>query len=307
MGVGNLLMSQVTALWQLYLFYGVMVGVGMSAADVPIVATIVRWFVKRRGMMTGITKMGAGIGIMVVPLLANWIISDYGWRSAYIVIGTIALVVIVVMALLFKRDPSQIGALPDGATEVEATESSINIRQFSVKEAMATRQFWIFSGAWFSFMFCMQAVAVHIVPHVTDLGISATMAATIVSVIGGFSLLGRFVLPSLSDNLGTKSAYLITFSLLAVSLVWLQFAWEAWMFYLFASLDGIAYGSGFALVLNEGIAQKAPKILKRVKKLQEKCFKLSDLNCMDECVEFQSKIKEGKADGSSARAVNIKD
>lgn len=247
MGLGNLLMSQVSALWQLYLFYGVLGGSGMSAADVPMVATVARWFVKRRGMMTGITKVGGGVGIMVVPLLVNWLISSYGWRSAYTVIGIVTLVGIVLMALLFKRDPSQIGELPDGATEVEATESNINPRQFSVKEAMATRQFWTFSAAWFSFMFCMQAVMLHIVPHVTDIGISAAIAATVVSVIGGFSILGRLSLPSLSDSLGTKVAYMIVFSLLAISLVWLPFAREAWMFYLFAAFYGIAHGASFGL------------------------------------------------------------
>ncbi|MFC1943511.1 MFS transporter [Chloroflexota bacterium] len=246
MGLGILLMSQVSALWQLYLFSGVLVGVGMSAADIPIVATVARWFVKKRGMVTGITKVGAGVGIMVVPLLANWLISSYGWRSAYAIIGTIVLVGIVLMALLFKRDPSQIGELPDGATEVQAIEAN-NTHQFSVKEAMGTRQFWTFSAAWFSFMFCMQVVMLHIVPHVTDVGISATMAATIVSVIGGFSILGRLGLPSLSDSLGTKSAYMITFSLLVISLLWLQFAREAWMFYLFAALYGTAHGASFAL------------------------------------------------------------
>ncbi|MBI2329048.1 MAG: MFS transporter [Chloroflexi bacterium] len=248
MGSGILLMSQVNALWQLYLFYGVMVGAGMSAADVPIVATVARWFVKKRGMMIGITKVGAGIGIMVLPLLANWLISGYGWRQAYLIIGAITLVGIVLMALLFKRDPSQIGALPDGATELAAAGSTIKTRQFSVKEAMATRQFWIFSAAWFSFMFCMQVVMLHIVPHITDIGISPTIAATIVGVIGGFSILGRFGLPSLSDSLGTKATYLISFSLLVISLVWLQFATEAWMFYLFAAIYGTAHGGSFALL-----------------------------------------------------------
>ncbi len=247
MGLGTLLMSQVSALWQLYLFYGVLVGVAMSGSEIPIVATVARWFVKRRGMMTGITKVGAGVGIMVVPLLATWLISSYGWRNAYTIIGTIALVGIVLVALLFKRDPSQIGKLPDGATEVEATGSNLNTHQFSLREAMGTRQFWTFSAAWFSFVFCMQVVILHIVPHVTDVGISTTMAATVISVIGGFSILGRLGLASLSDILGTKSVYMIIFSFLVISLVWLQFAREAWMFYLFAALYGTAHGASFAL------------------------------------------------------------
>ncbi len=248
MGLGSLLMSKVSTLWQLYLFYGVLVATGMTGADIPIVATVARWFVKRRGMMTGITKVGAGVGIMVVPLLASWLISSYGWRNAYAILGIIALVGITSLALLFKRDPSQIGELPDGATEEQATESNVNTRQFSLREAMGTRQFWTFSAMWFSFMFCMQVVMVHIVPHVTDVGISATMAATIVSVIGGFSILGRLGLPGLSDILGTKMAYMIAFFFLAAALIWVQFAQGAWMFYLFAALYGVAHGACFALL-----------------------------------------------------------
>ncbi len=247
-GVGGLLMSQVSTLWQLYLFWGILVGAGLTGADIPIVTTVARWFVKRRGMMTGITKVGAGIGIMVVPLLASWLISSYGWRNAYTVVGIITLVGVIPMALFFRRDPSQIGELPDGATEVQTAESNTSTCQFSVKEAMGTRQFWAFSAAWVSFMFCMQVVMLHIVPHVTDMGISLTMAATVISVIGGFSILGRLGLPSLSDSLGTKSAYMIAFSLLAISLVWLQVAREAWMFYLFAALYGTAHGASFALL-----------------------------------------------------------
>ncbi len=88
----------------------------------------------------------------------------------------------------------------------------------------------------------------HIVPHVTDLGISATIAATVVSVIGGFSILGRLGLSSLSDILGPRISYMLAFSLLASSLILVQFAREAWMFYLFAALYGTAHGAAFALL-----------------------------------------------------------
>lgn len=248
MGMGILLLSRVNALWQLYLFYGLLVGSGMSAADVTITATVVRWFVKRRGMMAGITKVGAGIGMIVVPLWASWLISSYDWRSAYAVIGTITLVGIISMALFFKRDPSQIGALPDGVTELPLTGSAANPRQFSLMEAMNTRQFWLFAATWFGFMFSIQVVVVHIVPHATDVGISATIAATIISVIGAFSILGRLGLAGLSDILGTRVAYMITFSLLVIAFFWLEFAREVWMFYLFAAVYGTAHGASFALL-----------------------------------------------------------
>ena len=199
-------------------------------------------------MATGIAKAGAGVGILTVPLIANWLISSCGWRDAYAIIGIIALIGVISVALLFKRDPAQIGQLPDGATEVAERESNINPRQFSLREIISTRQFRILSAAWFLIVFCVQIVMVHIVPHVTDLGISAIVAASILSTVGGASILGRIGMGGVSDRLGNKSTLIIALSLLVAALVLLQFAREAWMFYLFAILDGIAHGTFFTLI-----------------------------------------------------------
>ncbi len=244
-GVGTLLMSQVNSLWQLYLYYGLLVGIGMTGCDIPVITTVARWFVRRRGMMVGITKVGAGIGIMLVPLLSSWLIVEYDWRRAYIITGLVLLVGVTALAFLFKRDPGQIGRLPDGVMETPVSTSTPDIR-FSLREAMATRQFWTFSAMWFSFAFCMEVVMIHIVPHVTDLGFSETTGALVLSVIGGFSILGRFGLASLSDILGTKKVYIIAMALLALSLVCLLLAREPWTFYLFAALYGTAHGACFA-------------------------------------------------------------
>lgn len=199
-------------------------------------------------MVTGIAKAGAGIGMLIVPLLANWLISSYGWRNAYAIIGIIALIGVVSIALLFKRDPAQIGQLPDGAVEAEERDSNINARQFSLQEIISTRQFQILSSAWFLIVFCVQIVLAHIVPHVTDLGISATVAASVLSVVGGASILGRIGMGGVSDRLGNKSTLIIAVSFLVTALALLQFAREAWMFYLFATLYGIAHGTFFTLI-----------------------------------------------------------
>ena len=248
LGLGYLLMSQISSIWQLYLFYGVMVGVGMAGADTPVVTTVARWFVKRRGTVTGITKTGAGIGMLTMPLLAGWLISSYGWRSSYVVLGIISLIGVISVALFLRRDPGQIGQLPDGATEVEETESSVDARQFSLREALGTRQFWIFSAAWFSTIFGVQVVMVHIAPYVIGLGISTTVAAVLLSTIGGVSILGRLGMGSVSDLLGSRPVFIIALSLMAAALVWLQFAQEVWMFYLFVTVYGFAHGAFFTLV-----------------------------------------------------------
>ena len=248
LGLGYLLMSQVSSIWQLYLFYGVIVGIGMSGVDVPILATVARWFVRKRGMVTGITKTGAGIGILAMPLLANWLISSYGWRNAYVVFSIIVLVGVIAAALFLKRDPGQIGLLPDGATEVETGDSNIVTRQFSLREAIGTSQFWLFSAACILLMFCTQVSIVHTAPYVIEMGISATAAAITVSVIGGASILGRIGMGDISDRLGYKPIFIVAISLFIVAFALIQFAKEAWLFYIFATVAGIGRGAFFTLI-----------------------------------------------------------
>jgi len=112
LGLGCLLISQISAIWQLYLFYGVIMGIGMSGAWVPLSSTIARWFVKRRSMMSGIVLTGTNLGALIAPPVANRLISAYDWRISYIIMGSVVLVVILLGARLLRRDPSQMGQCP---------------------------------------------------------------------------------------------------------------------------------------------------------------------------------------------------
>ncbi len=247
-GLGYLLMSQISAVWQLYLFYGVIVGIGMSGVDVLMLSTVARWFVKKRGMTSGIVKVGTGVGMLIMPIVANWLISANGWRNSYIILGSVALVLIVLMALFLRRDPSQKGLVPYG--EEKASTGSLNSvdKGHSLREAIATRPFWMLCTVFLLIFFCAQAILVHIAPHALELGISATGAASVLATIGGASIAGRFIMGSAGDRVGIKLTTVICLVVLAVALFWLQLAGELWMLYLFASMYGFAHGGVFALV-----------------------------------------------------------
>ncbi|MFC1899082.1 MFS transporter [Chloroflexota bacterium] len=247
-GSGIMLMSQIRALWHFYLFSGFMWGITMGAADVPISTTVSRWFVRKRGMMVGITKAGAGVGMMLFPILANLFSSASGWRSAYLYLGSIVFSGILVAAFATKRDPAEMNFLPDGNTTQPTNETAAQISDYSLKDTLSSKQFWTFAGVWVIFLSCVQVTMTHLVNHVTDLGISSAASALIISVIGGFSILGRLSLTSLSDRIGPKSAYLIALALLASSMLWIQFSREVWMFYVFAAIYGTAHGAGFSLL-----------------------------------------------------------
>jgi MFS family permease len=247
-GLGYLLMPQISAAWQLYLFYGVIIGAGVSSGFVPQMSTVARWFVKRRGLMTGITMAGIGAGTMIIPPLATWLISEYGWRTSYTVIGFVALVIVILAAQFLRRDPSHMRLMPYRPDEVKRRDSNSEYQGFSLREAIRTRQFWLFSTAWFFWLFCNQAVMVHVVPHAIELGVSAILAANILAIIGGLSIAGRIVMGSTADRIGNKSALIISLVMATVALACLVVAKEIWMFYLFAAVIGLAWGGMSAMM-----------------------------------------------------------
>jgi len=247
LGLGFLLMYQISAIWQLYLFYGVLVAAGIAGCWAPLTATVARWFIKRRGLMTGIVTSGIGLGTVVIPLVATRLISSYGWRTSCIVIGITDLVLIIVVAQLLRRDPRQIGQLPYGENETKQESIILKVTGFSFQKAAHTRQFWISCVMYFCFGFFSHTITVHIVPHATELGIQPISAANILAIIGALGFIGRIIMGSVSDKIGIKSSLIVGFILASIVFFWLQVAQELWMLYIFAVIFGFAYAGLSAL------------------------------------------------------------
>jgi MFS family permease len=241
LGAGYLLIAQVNVIWQLYLFYGVMTGIGMGAAFIPLASTVARWFVKRRGMMTGIAASGLAVGTLVVPLLADWLIFVYGWRFSYMIVGSITLVLITLAAQFLKREPNQLRQYSYGEENSQGPIDT-GVLGLSFREAVKTRQLWVFALAAFCFLWCQGTIIVHIVPHVIGIGISSSKAAVILAIIGGAGVGGRIIMGTASDKIGYKPALIICFSLLSVVLFLLTPAKELWMLYLLSAIFGFGYG-----------------------------------------------------------------
>lgn len=255
LGIGYLLMSRLQELWQLYLLYGVLAGIGFSTHDVITLSTVARWFDRRRGMMSGIVKVGTGSGQFLVPLIATMLITAYGWRNSYLIIGSVALVIFVTVAQVLSRDPQGIGLLPDGDSH-DSCDNGIGSRKESVNLNAATRTlpFWIICVAEFAIFFCVMTVIVHIVPHAMDLKLNSPTAVGVLSTIGAVSMLGRLVMGTANDKIGGKQSLIICFIMLLCGLIWLQVASKAWMLFLFAVIYGFAHG-GFFTVVSPTVAE----------------------------------------------------
>ena len=244
LGLGYLLMSQISTVWQLYLFYGVIIGTGMASSWVPLMSTVARWFVARRSMMTGIVMSGGGIGALVTPPVANLLISTYDWRMSYIILGSTVLVVVVLAAQLLRRDPTRMGQVSYGGNKCGERVLKVRTEGFSFKEVVYTGQFYVVLAIFFCLGFCAYAIMVHIAPHATELGISTASAANILATVGGLSIVGRVVLGGIADRIGNRKTFIIGFILIAAALFWLVPAKETWMLYFFAVVFGFAWGVG---------------------------------------------------------------
>jgi len=207
-----------------------------------------------------------------MPPLATWLITTYGWRTAYTIVGLIAMIVIISAAQFVKRDPTQIGQLPDGRNEVEVKSLDLPAKNLSLREAIHTRQFWtlcvVFGCLWFSAM----TIWVHIVIHAIDLGISAISAANILAIMGGVGIASRIITGSVADKIGYKPALLIGFTLMSASFLWLLVAKELWALNLFA----IIFGFGIA-----GLSVLEAPLIARL-------FGLGSLSVIMGSVEFAS-------------------
>ncbi len=248
LGVGYFLSSRVSTVWQLYLFYGVIVGIGTSSGDVSLLSTAARWFSKRQGLMSSIIKVGTGIGIFVMPPVVTWLIGKYSWRIAFAVLAVVAAVGIITLAQFLKRDPSQVGLQPYGTAEATTSSQTTKGVDLTSREVLRTKQFWMICAAYFIAWYVTQSVMVHVAAHSEDTGLSATQAASVVSAIGGVSILGRLTMGLIGDRLGNRSALITCFSVLLIALIWLQFAQGLWMLFLFALIYGFAHGGFFTIV-----------------------------------------------------------
>ena len=241
-------MSQLHDMWQLYLFYGLFFGIGLSAIDVIALTTTARWFSRNRGMMTGLVKVGTGAGQFIIPLAAGMLIAAYGWRHAYLCIGAGSLIILFSCAQLLKRDAKELSSGRYARNRSEKVLPKIIEISLSAEETVRTFQMWTICIVNLLIVFCLTIIIVHIVPHSRDIGLSAIQAAGVLSTIGAVSMVGRLFAGITIDRIGSKPIMVTCLFVLITSLLWLQVSESLWMLYLFACIYGLAHGGLYTAI-----------------------------------------------------------
>lgn len=241
-GLGFVLMAFMQQPWHLIALFGVFVAMGMSTHDVVTLSFVARAFGKRRGLFTAIVKTGTALGQVVAPPLVAAGIVAFGWRHTVLGLGLLAAAILLYAAHLLAVGAAThpVGTPTSGyAADTDASEVRCGTR---------TRLLWTLCLIQFSFFAALMSVPLHIAPHTVDLGMSQTQAATMLSTIGGCSVIGRFLLGYLADRFGGKLSLLTGFVLLIGSLLALLVISDPLWLYAVAGVYGVAHGGFFTAV-----------------------------------------------------------
>ncbi|MGD0420886.1 MAG: MFS transporter [Xanthobacteraceae bacterium] len=245
-GIGLAAASVARSLTEVYLAYGLGVGLGIGCSYVPAVGAVQRWFVRRRGFASGLAVSGIGVGTLVVPPLASWLIETLGWRETYLAFGIFAVVVGGGMALMIEDDPRRRGLAPDGdALRSDAQPSGV--AGAPLASALTSHRFIGLYAACFICSFGLFVPFVHLVPYALDHGVAQSAAVLLVGAIGVGSTAGRFLLGGLADRLGRPLSFLLMFVGMGLSFVVWFFSTSLWPLALFALAYGVFYGGFVAL------------------------------------------------------------
>ncbi|MFE2940285.1 MFS transporter [Streptomyces sp. NPDC059255] len=224
---GAVLTVWMTAAWQLVMYWGVLVGLGSGSMALAFAATVTnRWFVARRGLVTGIlTAAGASGQLVFLPLL-SWLVEAHGWRPAAVTVSLTALAVVPFVWLLLRDHPADVGLSAYGAPEFAPKPAPVRgaaRRALSVLASAArTGPFWLLAG---TFAICGAStnglVKTHFVPAAHDHGMPITAAASLLAVIGVFDVVGTIASGWFTDRYEARRLLAVYYALRGVSLLFL--------------------------------------------------------------------------------------
>ncbi len=214
-GGGYALASTTGALWHLYVFVGVMGGLGTSGFYIIASTTVTRWFDRDRGLALALVLVGFNVSFVTAGPAAAWLIERVGWRGAYLVFGG-WLWVVGSLAALVVRDPPRRRVAP-GHAPVRDDHG------VGVGEAMRDRRLWLLGLSWFLLGAVLLMVTVHVVPYARDRGADLASAALALTAYGVGAAVGRLASGPLSDRLGPQPIMRACFTLQVIALVALAF------------------------------------------------------------------------------------
>jgi MFS family permease len=264
-GVGFIALRMVNSPVSLYLIFGILLSLGFNMGYTHATsAAVAKWFIRKRGRALSFLISGNGIGgAIFVPLIA-WLIVQFSWRAATIVIGVATLLIPLPLTLLVRSTPEEMGLVPDGQPDTKGKLSSEAEQSLSgvsgggtipedvdltVREAMRTRAFWTYVASMVFRSCILSSIVVHQIPHLTDIGIPYQEASAVLGLMVLMSVPGRFIFGWLGDRFNKKVLLFLLCLLQGVGVYIFINATTTTLLYLFVVIYGLGYGGVIPLTL----------------------------------------------------------
>jgi MFS family permease len=236
---GLYLSSQITSLWQFYIFFGVISAVGLGFMGmVPHVVLVSEWFSTRRAFALGVVFASTGTGIMLLVPTTQWLISRLGWAWVFQGLAAMVLLVLMPLALGVYRHGPYFGGKPKDHAEPQD--------QWTAPLALRSLQFWLLFFGRVAASSGTLVIVTHQIAHVVDVGYSRIFAATVFGLMGITSTFGRLIFGYIADLYSKRTAYLLNILTAFVGIGCLMAARDSsqpWLLYVYLLFFGIAFGS----------------------------------------------------------------
>jgi len=253
---GLLLLSTINHLWQLFLYYSIILGVAQALFRVNIPTTVAAWFKQKLGVAVGIQQSAGGMGASVLAPGLAVLLTQTDWQTAFLAIGLGGGVIVFALLAFFHSEPGDRGKLPYGTAEKDRSSANpftgavakVRSKVF-MQHAKGTRAFWFLPLIHHLGCVGHAIVIVHGVYYATTKGVSLEAATFIISIYSFTSIASRFMAPVLADRFGGQRVMAIFYVLQGLSVLMLFWTQEPWQFFLFAAIFGIGFGGEMSAFL----------------------------------------------------------
>lgn len=236
------LLLQIRELWQFYVIFGLLLGVGTGASGNVVSSAIAhRWFRKHQGMVVGLFGAAVSAGQLVFLPAMGLLLVAQGWRSALSLVAIAVAVVLVPVVLLMRDKPSDMGLRPYGETDAsEERERTADARRTPFREALRTRDFWLLAGSFFVCGYTSNGlIGTHLIPHAVEHGFTEVTAANTLALLGSLNIVGTLASGWLTDRYDPRKLLAAYYGFRALSLLALPFIYELQWLLVFAVVYGL--------------------------------------------------------------------
>jgi len=260
-GLGLLGMSQVSDIWHVYIYFGLMAGIGIGFGEfIPLTTIINHWFIHRRSLAMGFLFASGGLGGFLMPPLISWFISGLSWRWAWVCLALLHLLLTVLAGgLLIRNRPEDMGQVPDDKVDLSGNRNAHWPKRgqvyqtptdWTVREALRTPALWMIVTLFSIILFVTNMLTTHQVAYLQDQHYTSILSATALGLMLGMSVIGRLVCGVLGIKF--EGRYLAAFfmGIMGLGILALMYPGGIIFVYLYSVLTGIGFGGMIVLMPN---------------------------------------------------------